>query len=63
MMTPELNARIAEMEMTLRRTAPVQSHHRPNHTEESSDAMKHYTKYLRYALTAIAHVGFGMRWN
>jgi len=25
--------------------------------------MSYYTKYLRYALTAIAHVGFGMRWN
>ncbi len=57
MMTPELNARIVEVEMTNRHRP--QAHHRPTSTTERSDTMSFYAKYLRYALSTLASVAFG----
>ena len=70
MISPDLNARIVELEWygPESRRDPYSHHARACHRRTESQgkegtAMKFYAKYVRYAITALASVAFGLSWN
>jgi hypothetical protein len=64
MMTPELNARILEVELVGRTPGTKTTARWDENPKERREApMKLYAKYLRYALSSLTTVAFGLFWN